>query len=108
MGSKAGAHCAPLNARRCREKILLAKRPRNPLKSLDSDERIQGNPRKSNTDQRSLRSETATRQKNPNWSFRPSSPRPRPVERLADEPAQHAARGDETVARKRELCGVAP
>jgi hypothetical protein len=32
-----------------REKFLSAKIPRNLLKSLDSDERIQGNPRKSNT-----------------------------------------------------------
>ena len=29
-------------------KIFTPKFPRNPLKSLDSDERIQGNPRKSN------------------------------------------------------------
>jgi hypothetical protein len=28
--------------------FIFAKIPRNPLKSIDSDERIQGNPRKSN------------------------------------------------------------
>jgi hypothetical protein len=33
-----------------REKISSAKNPRNPLKSLDSDERIQANPRKSNSE----------------------------------------------------------
>jgi hypothetical protein len=36
------------------------------LKSLDSDERIQGNPRESNTHKRGLRGEMATRQENPN------------------------------------------
>jgi hypothetical protein len=40
-------------------KILPAKTPRNPLKRLDSDERIQGNPRKSNSSNRGFRSETA-------------------------------------------------
>jgi hypothetical protein len=35
-----------------RAKILAAKIQRNPLISLDSDERIQGNPRKSNSDPR--------------------------------------------------------
>src|ERR1700733_9077613 len=34
--------------------FLSAKKPRNPLKSLDSDERIQGNPRKSNAQKRGL------------------------------------------------------
>jgi hypothetical protein len=32
-----------------REKICATKNPCKPLKSLDSDERIQGNPRKSNS-----------------------------------------------------------
>src|SRR3984957_21271625 len=40
--------------------------PRNPLKSLDSDERIQGNPRNSNPQNRGLRSKTAGAQENPN------------------------------------------
>src|ERR1700738_4440205 len=48
-------------------------KPRNPLKSLDSDERIQGNPRQSNLHQRGLRSETATSQENPNESTGPTS-----------------------------------
>jgi hypothetical protein len=39
-------------------KILPTKTPRNPLKSLDSDERIQGNPRKSKAQKRSLQTET--------------------------------------------------
>jgi hypothetical protein len=42
--------------------------PRNPLKSLDSRERIQGNPRKSNPHNRGFRSETAGGQENPNGS----------------------------------------
>jgi hypothetical protein len=40
--------------------------PRNPLKSTDSDERIQGNTRKSKTDKPGFRSETVTGQENPN------------------------------------------
>jgi hypothetical protein len=39
--------------------------PRNPLKSLDSDERIQENPRQSNTRANALRRETATSQEKP-------------------------------------------
>ena len=46
---------------------------RNLLKSLDSDERIQGNPRESNAPERDLRSETATSQENPNGSTGPMS-----------------------------------
>src|ERR1700734_3269567 len=42
--------------------------PCNPLISLDSDERIQGNPRESNTSERGVRRETAARQENPNGS----------------------------------------
>jgi hypothetical protein len=42
------------------------------LKSLDSDERIQGNPRQSNANQRGGRSETPTRQENPNGSAGPT------------------------------------
>jgi hypothetical protein len=56
--------------RRCgkkgREIFFLEKKPRNSLISHDSDERIQGNPRKSNTKRRAFRSEKAIRQENPN------------------------------------------
>jgi hypothetical protein len=56
--------------RRCGEKgreiFFLAKKPRNSLISHDSNERIQGNPRKSNTKRREFRSETAGAQENPN------------------------------------------
>src|SRR5271170_2964037 len=38
---------------------------------------------------------------------RAGSPRSRPAEGLADEPAEHAARGGEMVARERDLAGVA-
>src|SRR5262249_11525025 len=47
--------------------------PSNPLKSLDSDERIQGNPRESNTRLRGLCSKTAAAQENPNGSPGPAS-----------------------------------
>jgi hypothetical protein len=44
---------APLNRReKAARKIRSAKIPRNPLKSLNSDERIQGNPRESNPQKR--------------------------------------------------------
>jgi hypothetical protein len=51
--------------------------PRNPLISLDSDERIQGNPRKSNPQNRGFRGETARSQENPNrivWTRRGPPP----------------------------------
>jgi hypothetical protein len=37
---------AAAQAAKEREKFSFAEKPRNPLKSLDSDESIQGNPRK--------------------------------------------------------------
>jgi hypothetical protein len=49
-----------------RENFSLAKNARNPLISLDSNERIQGNPRKSNAYNPGFRSETARLQDNPN------------------------------------------
>jgi hypothetical protein len=52
-------------------KIRSAKIRRNPLKSLDSDERIQGNPSFSNASKLSFRSEKATRQENPNEAAGP-------------------------------------
>src|ERR1700728_2010284 len=57
---------APIATEKGASKIHLAKIPRNPLISLDSDERIQGNPRKSNAPNRDSCGETATRQENPN------------------------------------------
>jgi hypothetical protein len=45
---------APLNARKGARKIFSAKIRRNPLKTLDSDERIQGNPRKSKPQKRAF------------------------------------------------------
>src|SRR5271167_1489998 len=72
----------PLNAM---EKGLRKKfprfKPRNPLKSLDSDERIQGNPRQSNTHQRGFSQRKGQGQENPNGSTGPMS---RPV--AAKEP----------------------
>src|ERR1700733_5578482 len=41
--------------------------PCNPLISLDSDERIQGNPRKSNAQNLGFRAETLRGKKTPNW-----------------------------------------
>jgi hypothetical protein len=54
------------------KKKIIAKIPRNPLKSLDSDERIQGNPSFSKPQKRVVRGERATSQENPNvidWSL---------------------------------------
>jgi hypothetical protein len=48
--------------------FLPPKIPRNPLKRLDSDERIQGNPRKSKPCFRAVRGKTAMAQENPNRS----------------------------------------
>src|ERR1700722_1400060 len=48
-------------------------KPRNSLKSLDSDERIQGNPRQSRAHNWGLRSETARSQENPNGWMGPMS-----------------------------------
>ncbi len=45
----------------------------NPLISLDSDERIQGNPRQSNAYKRGLFSQTDRVQENPNEAVRPNA-----------------------------------
>ena len=50
VGSRAGASYRP--GRNAHAKNFTAKIPRNSLISLDSDERIQGNPRKSNPQKR--------------------------------------------------------
>jgi hypothetical protein len=63
-GSGPGA--AP--AAKGRENFSSRKIQRNPLKSPDSDERIQGNPRKSNPCFRAVRGKTAMVQENPNRS----------------------------------------
>jgi hypothetical protein len=49
-----------------REKFIPAKIPRNPLKRLDSDERIQGNPSFSNPLIEGFRGQLAWNQENPN------------------------------------------
>jgi hypothetical protein len=49
-----------------RKKYLSRHKSRNPLKSLDSDERIQGNPSESKAQKRGLRSEGDASQENPN------------------------------------------
>src|ERR1700722_13190877 len=79
----------PLNAGERREKFSSRKKPRNPLKSLDSDERIQGNPRKSNAQKRGLQSETARSQENPNGSTRATS---RPAAERSQIDSIHAGR----------------
>jgi hypothetical protein len=54
-------------------------KPRNPLKSLDSHERIQGNPRESKAQKRGLRSKTGRIQENPNGSMgRPAAAKKKP------------------------------
>ena len=65
---------APLNARgKSARKNFPRLNPRNPLKSLDSHERIQGNPRQSNPPGAGLQRETARSQENPNGSTGPMS-----------------------------------
>jgi hypothetical protein len=59
---------APLSRGKTREIFSCRGIPRNPLISLDSDERIQGNPRESNPQIRALCNETATNPENPNGS----------------------------------------
>jgi hypothetical protein len=66
-----------------REKFLSAKIRRNPLISLDPDERIQGNPRNSNPQNWGLCSKTAMVQENPN---RPDQTKWRAAMRELDAP----------------------
>jgi hypothetical protein len=51
-----------------RKKIFLQFIPHNPLKKLDSDERIQGNPRESNTSVLRFGGASGANQENPNGS----------------------------------------
>src|ERR1700733_13481783 len=71
-------YCASNVGGKALRKNLSRFMPCNPLISLDSDERIQGNPRESNTSERGVRRETAARQENPNGSTGPTSG-PRPI-----------------------------
>jgi hypothetical protein len=54
-----------------REKFSSGKKSRNPLKSLDSDERIQGNPRKSNRHNRGVSRQNSRDPRNPKRSTPP-------------------------------------
>jgi hypothetical protein len=65
-----GLPCGAANASKSGEKFISAKIPYNPLKGLDSDEEIQGNPIVINRD---IRAKNATFQENPNGSPRPIS-----------------------------------
>jgi hypothetical protein len=58
----------PTMRAKSREKYFCRKKPHNPLISLDSGERIQGNPRKSNTHEQGFSRRSAMRQENPNGS----------------------------------------
>ena len=59
------------------EKIFAAKIPRNPLKSLDSDERIQGNPRKSKAQNQGFSQRNGNRPRKPKSTRSASGPLPR-------------------------------
>ena len=78
-------------ARRARE-IFFALEPRNPLKSLDSDERIQGNPRESNTLKSGFSQRNSQGQENPNGSAAevagPARQRARQLDPTAKRPGQ--------------------
>src|SRR5271156_6606244 len=56
-----------------REKNYPRFKPRNPLKSLDSDERIQGNPRQSNTHERGPSQRNGHELRKPNGPTGPMS-----------------------------------
>ena len=100
---------APLNARERREKFSSRENPHNPLISLDSDERIQGNPRKSNPHKRGFsqrngeaprkpkRVDRTTVEKEPTESIRPNSKRLR---------AAHRSRGIGRFSRPRKSVAV--
>jgi hypothetical protein len=79
-----------LDQRKKPQKNSSRKNPRNPLKSLASDERIQGNPRKSNPQKQEFLKLAARSQENPNGSIGPISPTP-PGKTQADAcPEQNA------------------
>src|SRR5580658_2408143 len=65
MASTTGSRAGAANARERAEKKVSPFKSRNPLKSLNSDETIQRNPRQSKAHRRGLRSETARSQENP-------------------------------------------
>ena len=71
MASTARATPGAPNATESERKKFTRFIPRNPLKRLDSDERIQGNP---TLIIGGFRNGTAMRQENPNWQAGPRSP----------------------------------
>jgi hypothetical protein len=95
MPENLAAFPARLSPRKSGEKKFLRFCPRNLLKTLDSGERIQGNPRKSNKPWRHFRSEKATRQENPNGPVGPNVAgppvgtvaKPHPIQAKAPNPA---------------------
>ena len=90
VGSRAGASYRP--GRKAHAKNFLAKIPRNPLISLDSDERIQGNPRKSNTQKRGFSQPNGQGPRKSKRTHRDRSPAP--PARVASE-RERADRRDE-------------
>jgi hypothetical protein len=73
-------------AREARVKFVPPKIPRNPLKRLISDERIQGNPSFSNPPNQGFLTKRGPIQENPN-------PRPRPPRRVTPSCSRRAIRG---------------
>jgi hypothetical protein len=83
MASACNTHVASNVRGKAQRKKLPRFMPCNPLKSLDSDERIQGNPRESNALNLGFQSETAKGQDNPNGTIganiAAATQRPRPL-----------------------------
>src|SRR5579864_1003734 len=81
MAYTASPHCKNTGAHQARRprrengarNFPSAKRPRNPLKKLIPDERIQGNPRKSKPRFRAFRGKIAMVQENPNGEWASAS-----------------------------------
>jgi hypothetical protein len=74
MVSTVGAPSGASNARRGFKKNYPRAKPRNPLISLDSDERIQGNPRKSNSRQLGFSQRNGRDPRKPKRTTGPASP----------------------------------
>jgi hypothetical protein len=91
-----GFSCQRRADQRRAEENFSAKNPRNPLKSLDSDERIQGNPRKSNPPGMGFSRRNRDRPRKPKRSDRTTVDQPR---KEPDRRRQTAKRFSETAPR---------
>jgi hypothetical protein len=89
LASAAISRSRDLSAKKARRKKLPAKIPCNALISLDSVERIQGNPRESNVHNLGFLPWNGLRQENPN---RPDGASGRPLAEAPNRPLRNAKR----------------